>query len=723
MACNAGKFIIENASRLQKVSNGLKFYEQDIACCRYRFSGNIYFEIRLRYDNPGFGVVLGTDNGQSLRESHTAYLCKIGFNDFSVYKTTLGNQKLMYRNANILKPDQTRPNITIYGSFENQKVTLTFKLVNKQGEIEDYSIGEYVLDERLDNYYIGIYSNAGNILQKLDIKQMVPDRWMLSLDNTRGGRAAFQRDTVLFENCRDDAELEAYKIPLPAGTYYIYYETGDVDGYNDIECFIFPSDSVIMEDEATMEDEEKSILDPTTKSFTLKQDTEVNVKFRGTSGKLSKLTLTDIKDGAFIETKDKQLRQDGSSIDVHLDGVREVRWTATIYDTIPYTDRTKPCPHAIIETKRKRYGMEDLFVRKNEKMLYTYDVKTSMLVITNTYDNRVYSRTHIPLEARDNNMIKIMYNMKATVYKLIVVEKDGSETDIVLQKTFKAYVPGTVKSPIIVTDDKKNSFDLSASYREVVHPKKKIALFRTDQEIVVPESLPNNAAEVHIYGIPRGVSVNKNAVSIVELASSYTELPFGHYQRKKNIVAVLPDVLSAYAYIAVEYTSVKDYTYLFTNYEREIFSGDTTSLVLEKALDEQNKNIILYGIPHDAYVNQEYLYRVPERAINSLDYYTDTYEIIPLDEYEVDYIGNAISLKENKGAMYQYFIVDYLKSNSYTLNYISDIASYEVDISSTDKQAFVYYDMHEDGSTNDYLLTRITPDMNKYIVLERTDAD
>ena len=57
-------------------------------------------------------------------------------------------------------------------------------------------------------------------------------------------------------------------------------------------------------------------------------------------------------------------------------------------------------------------------------------------------------------------------------------------------------------------------------------------------------------------------------------------------------------------------------------------------------------NVIVYGVLKDANIKSKYLYRVPSmQLINSIDYYTDKYDILEGSSYEIDYDNKEIKQK------------------------------------------------------------------------------
>jgi hypothetical protein len=128
----------------------------------------------------------------------------------------------------------------------------------------------------------------------------------------------------------------------------------------------------------------------------------------------------------------------------------------------------------------------------------------------------------------------------------------------------------------------------------------------------------------------------------------------------------------------------------------------------------------LYGIPMNANIYSEYIYRVPHKAmVNAIDLYASKYDIIDETEYIVDCERSAIEITPETKACYKAFVVDYLKSNSFCINYLHDYGQYEVEVSTNKERVYMSYDMGADGAVSEYKITNIKPDKNKYIVLRK----
>jgi hypothetical protein len=102
---------------------------------------------------------------------------------------------------------------------------------------------------------------------------------------------------------------------------------------------------------------------------------------------------------------------------------------------------------------------------------------------------------------------------------------------------------------------------------------------------------------------------------------------------------------------------------------------------------------------------------------SSIDLYASKYDLISEADYEIDYKLPGVKVKAEIKEKYKVFIIDYLKDDSYCINYLPDYGQYEVEICTTQDKVYMSYDMDESGGVSDYQITKIKPDKNKYIVL------
>jgi hypothetical protein len=700
-------------SRVER-NNGIRFYEQDVLCSDYVFAGDTVIDLTVDYQYPGIGILLAADNGKPLSEADHVYLFKLGENDFKVIEKHFLSQSMPVEASCAFASSGANNNANIVFSKRGQVVELHMVTHNAvTGARELRELGHYTLKGTMDKYRIGFYSNAGNTLKYASIASGIPLNWVVNIKNTNGGRISFFRDGFTIEGCEYDAELEQQEIELAPGTYYVGYERGLVNEKNDIECFVFSSN------DTHFDDAKKSIL--ANGKFTLSQGGKVNIKFKGTSGKITGVCIKDLESSAFVETDLESVTQEGSYITVNLTNLKSVKWKGTITDLPAYTDYTHEPPYGIIVTKHEKLTQVMANVDLSKEYQYTYTVAAKQLVIQREGD--LYRTLPIDLREDDANKLIIFKNMSATITELIVTDEDGKEIDVLLQKTFRKYVPGTISGPITVVDEYDMPLDLSASYREVVIPVWDIEIFGQDKTIDLKHRILNEGECIFVYGIPTGAAVHMDHRDAIEhFTDRYSLLQSNRYSvdYEDGIVTVNSNDRKLYKYIAVRYQQADKFSYLFTNYEREVFSDAREPIVLEKAVCDVSGGIRVYGIPTDAKIHEDYIYRVPHKAmVNAIDLYTSKYDVVDEANYTINFDRPEIEIIPEARALYKSFVIDYLKNDSFYVNYLSDYGQYEVEVSSDKERVFMSYDMEAGGTVTEYKVTNIKPDKNKYIILRK----
>ena len=184
----------------------------------------------------------------------------------------------------------------------------------------------------------------------------------------------------------------------------------------------------------------------------------------------------------------------------------------------------------------------------------------------------------------------------------------------------------------------------------------------------------------------------------------------------------------------------KDY-YYFTNIEREYFYSDDI-LNKQGRIDlmypiNPNGSIIMYGIPKNADYDLSKLLNIESRGKDNIKECCSLYHTF--NESNINKIGyidkqNKFIQIENNSITddislndYEIIVVDYLKNNSYSINYKYEFNSYEVEISTdyTDDVNILYDNTEKEVGTYEYINekkyynTKITPAENCYIVIGR----
>lgn len=168
----------------------------------------------------------------------------------------------------------------------------------------------------------------------------------------------------------------------------------------------------------------------------------------------------------------------------------------------------------------------------------------------------------------------------------------------------------------------------------------------------------------------------------------------------------------------------KDY-YWFTNVEREYFKP-AHLIRLTNAPSPKNGTIVVYGIRENSFLNMDNILRIPKEGLDTIDACANYYDI--LFEKDLRYINKEYrEIRLNDIKNYKLIIVDYLKEDSYSINYRHELNSYEVDISIQEdkKIKLLYNNISEniDGITyiNEYkyVNTKTIPSEDCYIVIGR----
>lgn len=598
--------------------NGFTFYEKDILYDDYVFTHNIEINTNITYITPGFGIALIDCESCSIKDKPDAYLFKIGYKEASIYFSSAGNGLQLVKQISC--PDA----ITIQ---EN----LNFKLSKKGRKVSIYLNNKLILEEvikkSLDKYNIGYYSNIKNTIHNISIKANIPNNWTINMKNTNGGYIRFIDNGFEIIDCEFNAEIEQAKIKLKPGTYYINAKTCSINNKNDLKYYIYKSD-----DDRYIDDK-KNIL--RNNSFTLFEETEINLKITGTNGKISELIISTEIDSDYIPTNINYVDFDGSYIDILLDKLDKIEWEGVIFKT-PFTkiDKDK-IKYGLILDNSTTIKPEDINIKLSKKYSYEFNAKSFMFYIKD--ENEIVYSTRL---TNISNKITIFKNLSATISKLTLYKKDKEIIDIVSQKQDISFINANISSPIIVLDNYNLPLDLSSSYR--------------------------------------ACKINDNV------------------------------------------------KYIFTNWEREYFTPQKT-LKLEKNIIDKEDSLIVYGIKKNGKYNLKDIYNVYEDNINSIDLFTKDYDLLKLNDLMfVDKKKSLIYLKNDQLEKYEMFIIDYLKNDSYCINFNYEKNNYEIDISSLSDTKILYdsvvIDENEDKiitQINNYKLTNINGNINGYIVLSQ----
>lgn len=596
-------------SRIE-LMNGIKFYEQDVLYDDYVYTGSCQIEMDINYYNNGFGIMLINATQNILSSENTAILFKLGHKSVDVIYKENALQKVLgsYRSA--------------YAKTctDNLKIVL-----RKRDNIYTLAINEQIICEftskyEFNDYHIGYYSNKDNVINHISIASTVPYGWIINMAHTNGGYIDFYRDSFELKQCKGLAEIEQIEIALKRGTYYLKYESVDSD--------ILPY--VMKSDDERIHDDEKNLL-RADNSFVLNKDGEVSLKFKGTTGRISKIAITTQKDNEYVGTSPEFENVkiiDNSYIEINLNNIEKFEFDGYIKN-VPGEVHEAPVSYSIIKDENTSYGLYDL--EMSPLIWYKYVYYDGLLTIM-TPNNTVLKTIQI-----EDTKIRLFYNINGILTNFIITDKYNVTTNITIENTIKNYVPAVIKSPIVIVDKDNLPLDLSSSYR--------------------------------------------------------------YY-----------------------YKNGKKY-YWFTNTEREYFEPRHSIFLENKPIDKKG-SVIVYGIKKNSKWELDRLLEIEDENYDSLNACADSFDIIFEENLRyIDKESGEIRLADISN--YKYIVVDYLKDNSYCLNYRYNLNSYEVDISVLqDKEVHMIYDnigynINSLRFINEarYINTGIKPIRNGYIVI------
>lgn len=626
--------MLQNNSRIENI-NGLHFYEQDVVMMDYVYTNNIKIITEADYKYPGLGIVLAEYKNDDMGESNNVFLLRIGNIEWSMINTSMDKQSKVAGGSCPLAP-----------AYMGNKIKLIFiksgkniKLHLDNNTNKPVELAEYALKDDIDNFRIGFYSNKGNTIYNADIYDDRPQFWFTNIKNSNGGRISFKRDTIKFEHGDKAMEIEQEKILLYPGKYYLHYDISEVINKSDIKCFLIPSQY-----SSEIDAKKKTILNKDN-SFTVKEIEDAddqgqlfNILFQCKHGTVSNICIKDNQNQSYVSTDgDSAITKEGSKVIVHLDDIIKIRWTGLI-EKIPDYKASEDIPYYVVKYGSYESIKEDFGIKLNTEYNYIFELCNNntqwKLTVNNNDENLDTSKIY--MNNSEIHTMEFFNNIQGYAQDIIITLKDNTEINVLLQKTYKKYVPIEIKSPILVIDEDENPFDLSSSYR-------------------------------------------------------YSE------------------------------ASGK---YIFTNWEREYFNGNTEKITTENKILDTNDSCILYGIKKDITLDKMYNIKNDD-AINDISLCSNSYDIISSEYFTIS-SKRVVEISRNiYDRKYKYFILDYLKDDSYCVNIVEDKNKneiYEVDIATEKDKFTTLYDMSESGQIRTYkIMDNLNPKDDYYITLKKPE--
>lgn len=705
-------------TRTELLSEGTKFIEKDIIMFDYSYSGDMVFQVDASLKTPGFGFVIQEDDGDIQNAENIVLITFSTDNTFKVITKNGGEQiTVAYQaveGATNIYEDRT----TLFFKKHEEALSVYKGIRMDDGHFEEIKLMTYHMPYDMDRYWIGIYSNGGNIVHFASIQTEAPSNWISNVINAGGGRIEWIKDGFTIDEAEFDIEVEAMEVPMKKGRYWFAYKTDNPD----IKAYIYEAPRRTTDNAGkrsretilnTMTDEMKNLVNEDG-SFYIRQDCTVNIKFKGKWGTVTNICIKNDKRADFIETEYGSTVRPGSRLLFDLTKIAYIRLGGVLYN-IPTPDMGEWRGYSLF-----RRGKQDVGI------LAPLKVGDTFLFEFNTADGAVTlnGNTYATLDDPDTRLYAFD-NVSADITEFIVTLVTGEKVNILLQRTIKEMVPATIQSPILVTDKNEEPLDLSSSYRKLAIIKPQLELFNAMNKITLAHYPYMGNTDLVIYGI-NGSMIHKNAETIKAMADNYVEIPYrpDPAMLMKRTIKLPQEIRAQFKYIAVAYNGIADYRYIFTNWEREVYYLEENPFIYLSADPlHTNADIYVYGIKNPDYFNEDLLYYIQD------DDYETSVDIPIYDydqlEYQTDYRINSVNkvvIDDSILSKYKYLVIDYLKKDSYAINERS--GNYYIDIATEQAKVNISYDAKDGAVTRTYHVLEMDAVTNgDFVALELKDED
>ena len=560
--------IFQTNGRVESM-NGMHFYEQDIVMLNYIYTGDVTIEAEIDYSMPGFGFVFASYSIglSSADEARNAILVKVGSLDFSVYKKSLGTQSRLYDSSCPFSPDKKTHKLKF-------RKTGTYVYCYEIVKGKEHELGYFNTKTDIDKFYIGVYSNKGNTVKRIDIYDNRPQHWFTSIRNTNGGRISFEQNAFKVENAEKDAEIDQELIFLKRGRYFLDYKEEPVNGDLDKRVFIFNSTEPKIKAPEKTKLKFDELRYGKTPYFDMDMDGYVNILWQIASGRISNIAIKDDHRQDFVATDETIEEKEGSYILLRMKGLKKVSWTGEI-EKIPASALTEKIPYSLFSYDGATLDVDTSGVKLNKSYKYVFEnvaVDTWKLSIAEDFGKEprtVYTHTY----TSKNQTARIFDAVSAKVTSLTLVKEDGEEIDIINRRSVRKIVPAAVKGPIIVTDSDNIPLDLSASYR--VLPNGRIVFTNFEREVFEVEEMlllnkmASENTDIILYGIRGDIDKSKlyhirdeAMISDIRDAAPRYDIISGDLFKVQDMQIIMPDdslLQRGYSSFIVEYLKEDSY--------------------------------------------------------------------------------------------------------------------------------------------------------------------
>lgn len=249
---------------------------------------------------------------------------------------------------------------------------------------------------------------------------------------------------------------------------------------------------------------------------------------------------------------------------------------------------------------------------------------------------------------------------------------------------------------------------------------------------------PNQTKQVALTAIPKEIKIFLNMdAAISQMTLTKTDGQVINLIAEKTSKRYVPDSINSPIVVidadqlpldlSSSYRIIKENgqtKYVFTNWEREVFEPSSHVHVERKISDELGA-VRIWGIPKTLDIDMGLIFQIPNAAMDTLSIFCPKAQVIKLEDLAyVDVYTGQFYFRDVSA--YQMIVIDYLKDNSYCINYDGITRMYEIDISNNGRECYLLYNHGGDSfsssgvtNINSYKVTDIYPAGESYIALRR----
>jgi hypothetical protein len=381
-------------------------------------------------------------------------------------------------------------------------------------------------------------------------------------------------------------------------------------------------------------DKEKNMLN-NNNQFEIKEPTNVSLKFVGKEGSISNIRITSDPDNEYIRTtisdgSGKNIS--GSFIKFLLTDLKYFEFNGVVKHA-PGNNHYSPKVYSIVNCNDISYGIHDVHISENVEYKFVYS-NGEISIFDKNNVNRWTISTGL------SSMLTVFKNVNGYITNLKMIDINDNEIFFGVHNEITKYVPGLIKSPIVVLDKDRDDetarpLDLSSSYRvidkahgpyyyftnverEYFEPKRRLVL----------EKLPlQENGSIKIYMIDKDAKFDLDKLLhipdkgedvifdtidkcvdgqyLIITEEEYDEFGVVVYRDSGEII--FNTDLSEYQYIIVDYFKNDSYAVNF-DYKRQSYSVDISTINKEVSIiyDNIESTIGLYEyINEQQYVNSK----------------------------------------------------------------------------------------------------------------------